>query len=290
MDVDLLRTFLEVHRTRHFGKAAENLYLTQSAVSARIRQLEDELGVRLFMRTRNNIQLTTAGQKLLRYAESIIASWNRARLDLAIGDYAGEHIAFAGVPNLWEIFIQHWLPLVRQKHPDTALSADCLSTETLVRRVNERALDFGFLYEPPRLQELAALPLFTFRLLLVSRSPDITLEQVTSERYIYVDWGSGFANSHSRLLPELPSPTLRVALSSSARALLDEIDGCAYLAEPAIRLSMNRKEIFPVRNAPVIEREVFALYREDTDRRELIMALLDSIGRLPGLAAHARQE
>ncbi|KKK52296.1 hypothetical protein LCGC14_3106360, partial [marine sediment metagenome] len=44
MDIDLLKTFVEVVRTRHFGKAAENLYITQSAVSFRIRQLEQGLG------------------------------------------------------------------------------------------------------------------------------------------------------------------------------------------------------------------------------------------------------
>lgn len=44
MDTELLRTFIEVSKTRHFGRAAENLYLTQSAVSFRIRQLEQQLG------------------------------------------------------------------------------------------------------------------------------------------------------------------------------------------------------------------------------------------------------
>ena len=48
MDTELLKTFLEVSRTRHFGRAAESLYLTQSAVSFRIRQLENQLGVNLF--------------------------------------------------------------------------------------------------------------------------------------------------------------------------------------------------------------------------------------------------
>lgn len=287
MDVELLRTFIEVHQTRHFGKAAENLYLTQSAVSARIRQLEGELGVRLFMRDRNNIQLTAAGQKLLPYAESMLASWNRARLDLAIGDHAGEHIAFGGVPNLWEIFIQEWLPLIRQKHPDTAVSADCLSTETLVRRVIERAHDFGFVYEPPRLPELVVLPVFRFKLLLVSGSPGATLKQITSDRYIYVDWGRGFANNHSRLLSELPSPTLRVAMSSSACTILEDISGFAYLAEPAIRQLLQKKKLFPVQDAPIIEQEVFALYRQDTDRRELIMALLDTMKYLSGLNIQA---
>ncbi len=66
MDTELLQDFpSEVSRTRHFGRAAEALYLTQSAVSFRIRQLENQLGVNLFTRHRNNIRLTTAGEKLL---------------------------------------------------------------------------------------------------------------------------------------------------------------------------------------------------------------------------------
>lgn len=48
MDTELLKTFLEVSRTRHFGRAAESLYLTQSAVSFRIRQLENQLGCEPF--------------------------------------------------------------------------------------------------------------------------------------------------------------------------------------------------------------------------------------------------
>ncbi|MGH8579235.1 MAG: LysR family transcriptional regulator [Gammaproteobacteria bacterium] len=48
MDTEVLKTFLEVNRTRHFGKAAGNLFITQSAVSARVRQLEEAVGVALF--------------------------------------------------------------------------------------------------------------------------------------------------------------------------------------------------------------------------------------------------
>ncbi len=82
MDTELLKTFLEVQKTRHFGKAAENLYLTQSAVSFRIRQLEQNLGVALFNRQRNNIQLTEAGELLLPHAEAVISALQRARAQL----------------------------------------------------------------------------------------------------------------------------------------------------------------------------------------------------------------
>ena len=86
MDTDLLRTFIEVSKTRHFGRAAENLYLTQSAVSFRIRQLEQQLGVSLFARHRNNIQLTQSGEHLLPYAETILQTLGRAKQTLAKDD------------------------------------------------------------------------------------------------------------------------------------------------------------------------------------------------------------
>lgn len=76
MDTELLKTFLEVSRTRHFGRAAESLYLTQSAVSFRIRQLENQLR-ESFTRHRNNIRLTAAGEKLLPYAETLMSTAGR---------------------------------------------------------------------------------------------------------------------------------------------------------------------------------------------------------------------
>ena len=84
MDTELLRTFIEVSKTRHFGRAAENLYLTQSAVSFRIRQLEQQLGVSLFARHRNNIRLTASGERLLPYADAILHTLGRAKQDVAL--------------------------------------------------------------------------------------------------------------------------------------------------------------------------------------------------------------
>lgn len=83
MDTELLKTFLEVSKTRHFGRAAESLYLTQSAVSFRIRQLETQLGTNLFTRHRNNIRLTLAGERLIPYAESLMNTWLQAKKKLA---------------------------------------------------------------------------------------------------------------------------------------------------------------------------------------------------------------
>ncbi|MEJ2552744.1 MAG: LysR family transcriptional regulator [Gammaproteobacteria bacterium] len=78
MDIQLPRTFLELDRCRHFGKAV--------SVSARIRLLEETLGVDLFIRRGYEIQLTSAGERLKRHAETIVAAWQRALTDTALDE------------------------------------------------------------------------------------------------------------------------------------------------------------------------------------------------------------
>ena len=104
MDTELLKTFLEVSRTRHFGRAAEALYLTQSAVSFRIRQLETQLGVNLFTRHRNNIRLTSAGERLLPYAESLMSTWLMAKKEVAHTQQHHE-LSIGASASLWEAYL-----------------------------------------------------------------------------------------------------------------------------------------------------------------------------------------
>ncbi len=106
LDIELLKTFLEVRKTRHFGKAADNLYLTQAAVSARIRQLEDMLGVRLFVRSRNNIQLTSEGERLVSHAQTVLLAWSRARQDLALDTGQSSQIHIGVRSGLWNKALQ----------------------------------------------------------------------------------------------------------------------------------------------------------------------------------------
>lgn len=86
MDVKVFRTFLELAKVRHFGRAAENLYITQAAVSARIKQLESYFDTQLFIRDRNNIKLTSAGERLIGYAEVMVTTLQQAKLELSLED------------------------------------------------------------------------------------------------------------------------------------------------------------------------------------------------------------
>lgn len=79
MDLRQLEYFAAVARHRHFRRAAEDLYVTQSAVSQQIRRLEAELGLALLRRTSRGVELTPAGAELLTRAEAILADVAGAR-------------------------------------------------------------------------------------------------------------------------------------------------------------------------------------------------------------------
>jgi DNA-binding transcriptional LysR family regulator len=77
-----LEYFAAVARHRHFTRAADELYVTQSALSQQVRRLEEELGIALLLRTSRGVEVTPAGADLLARAESILAEVEQARADM----------------------------------------------------------------------------------------------------------------------------------------------------------------------------------------------------------------
>ncbi len=79
MEIRQLRAFVQVADLRHFGRAADTIGLTQPALSQRIHQLEQELGVRLLERTSRDVRLSAAGETLLPHARALLEEEARAR-------------------------------------------------------------------------------------------------------------------------------------------------------------------------------------------------------------------
>lgn len=281
MDVDLLRTFLEVHRTRHFGRAAENLFLSQSAVSARIRLLEETVGVALFTRSRHNIQLTAAGQRLLRYAESIVTTWNQARQAIALGAEDSPAVVAGSVPGLADLLLQPWLRTLHRLLPEAVLHAEVHGPDALLRRLQDRTLDLAFLFEPPSAAELLVEELGGLRLILVAAREGLDAAEALNSDYVLVDWGTSFAIQHARHFPDAPVPRMRANLARLALNYVLEEGGAAYLAEPTVRGLLAERRLFAVAGAPVIDRAAYAVYAARSDKRGEIERMLAALPR-PG--------
>lgn len=277
MDIKHLRTFLEVARTRHFGKAADNLCVTQSAVSARIRLLESTLGVELFFRNRNDIQLTAAGQRLLRHAESIVGTWSLARQEAGLGTEFEAVLGIGGVFDLWPVLLDDWLAGLPVALPSMALQAEARTTEVLVQRLVDGMLDLVVLFEPPQLPDIVISQVGKIELVLVASKAGLGLDEAMRSGYIMIDWGTSFSQEHARRFPDRSAPTLRVGLGSLGLAFLRRHGGAAYLPESVVTGDIASGNLFRVKPAPVFERDVFALYRPGTEREPAVLTAITQL-------------
>lgn len=274
MDIEFLKTFLEVNRTLHFGQAADNLYVTQSTVSSRIKLLEESIGAKVFTRTRNAIELTPTGKRLLNYAENIVTTWDKARIETAIDEEDKIPLTIAGMPSLWDIALQNWLETILDKNSDFTLQLEALSQENIIKRLRNATLDMGFVFDIPSFPELDFQEIANIELVLVSNQAHKDCESAFRENYMLVDWGTSFASAHARYFTNIPLPRLRVGLGRIAKALLLSRGGSAYMPKPMVINELNKGLLHQIDDAPIIKRAFYAARPARSDKNELLDKLL----------------
>jgi DNA-binding transcriptional LysR family regulator len=148
LDMDVLRTLAVAMDLGGFGKAAERLGRSQSAVSLQMRRLEERVGRPLFRKQGRGLGLTEAGDVVLGYARRILELNDQALAAARGMDVAGS-VRF-GVP---QDFGETWLPGVLARftrlHPAVMIEARVDRTNSLVERIGERGLDLALLWGKP---------------------------------------------------------------------------------------------------------------------------------------------
>jgi DNA-binding transcriptional LysR family regulator len=277
LDTELLKTFLEVRKTRHFGRAADNLYITQAAVSARIKLLEELLGATLFIRKRNNIQLSSEGERLIPHAETVLLALARARQDVALRDSGSSPMHIGVRTGIWGAALQRKLHTLQKNMPDLVLHVESLEPDSLTRMLLDRTLDMAILYEPPSLPELECIPVGELTLKLYSSRRGDTLASALEGNYVYLDWGGGFARFHQRRFGDQVRPVLQTNMNDLASDYLATSGGACYLPE-SLRKSLAKVGLKPVRGAPEFVRQLNIAYHSGSPRRELIEAVYEVFG------------
>jgi len=172
MDIGLARTFLQVVATGSFVSAADRLNLTQTAVSARIRTLEEQIGRRLFVRNRAGARLTPAGERFRHHATTLVQVWERARQQVALPPGRANLVSIGGEFSLWNPLFADWLLWMRRECPDIAVRAEVDTASRLLDRVQDGSLDVAVLYNPPPRPELVLELITEEKLILVTTDED----------------------------------------------------------------------------------------------------------------------
>jgi len=199
MELWQLRTFREIAETQNFTKASENLYLTQSAVSHQIKALEDELGVRLFIRGTRGVTLTDAGEAALEHAKRILDEADKMRQSVAGRESAiiGRVRVAAATQALVHLFAPLFEEFMDENTQVDLVFRTTVSTEQTIDDILNGIADVGFASLPVYSPNLEVEELFEDELLLVMspkhRLADnkvIPVKELEGERWILFERGA----------------------------------------------------------------------------------------------------
>jgi len=204
-----LKVFESVARHLNYTRAAEELHLTQPAVSMQVKQLEDSLGAALFEQLGKRIHLTEAGKEVLGYARSITQQLDEleAVLNRQKGLAGGRlRISVATTANY---FVPNLLGSFSRRYPDITVSLDVTNRETLLRQLSENLVDLVIMGRPPAEADVEAEVFLENPLVIVAppehtlaRMKKIPLKRLQEEVFLVREPGSGTRIAMERFFSE----------------------------------------------------------------------------------------
>lgn len=263
MDISLLRTFVEVSATGSFAAAADQLMVTQSAVSLRIKRLEQSLGRSLFIRTKAGAQLTPAGKEFTHYADTLLKLWAETRQQIAIPEGFDRTLTIGGQYSLWPRMGFRWIDRIQAIAPSLSVRAELGMPDRLTRFLSEGLVQCALTYTPQLRPGLSARKVLQETLVLVASWPNPTLAM--EGRYVFVDWGPEFVRAHATGLPQLRNTGLTMAVGALALDYVIHRRAAAYLPARYVQRHLEQGELHLVPDAPQFPYPIWLVWRDDAD-------------------------
>lgn len=166
LELEYLRTFLLVARYGSISQAAKQLFLSQTSVSNRIKELEKELGAALFIRTGRNLQLTAEGQEYVQYAERSLTLWDEGKEQLSLSRDKGT-VTLAAMSNFCTYILPDWLTIFRKRCAEIEIRVRTGHSRPIIDQVLRGTTDIGLVRGPVEHTGLLAFPILQERIIPV---------------------------------------------------------------------------------------------------------------------------
>jgi DNA-binding transcriptional LysR family regulator len=194
-----LQVFHTVARLLSFTKAAEELHMTQPAVTFQVRQLEEQFNTRLFDRTHNRISLTDAGSRVYDYAEKIFQLYNE--MDNSVRELTGD-ISGVLILGASTTIAEYMLPVLlgdfKAKHPEVTIRLKVANTDGIVAQVENNEIDLGVVEAPVNNKNLIVEECRTDHLVLIvppghelANEKNVSIQKIIEYPFICREEGSG---------------------------------------------------------------------------------------------------
>jgi Transcriptional regulator len=244
MEIHQLRYFLAVARTANFSRAAEQCRVAQPSLSQQIMKLEDELGERLFERTRRAVSLTPAGERLRAHAERVLDELEAARESVRdAGHSVRGRVVLGALPTVAPYYLPRRLQQFATEYPEVEVEVHEDTTEQLVRAVLAKEVDLALVSLPVERRGLESEELFDEPLLIalpathaLAKKRRLALADLEAEPFILMQEGhclAGQALAFCRMEGFAPRVSFRSAQIETVRAFVAAGWGVSVVPEMA---------------------------------------------------------
>ena len=261
-----LQVFEAVARQLSYTRAAEELHLTQPAVSMQIKQLESSVGLSLFEQLGKRVFMTQAGETMLRHAQTIMRHLATAReeMDELKGVDSGRlRIAVASTVNY---FATRLLATFARLHPSVQITLDVTNRETLLQKLEDNQPDVVLMGKPPKDLDLDADAFMDNPLIMIAR-PDhplskhrsIALKELTEETFVVREPGSGTRIAMERFFDQksfAPSATIEMTGNETIKQSVEAGLGLAIVSVHTVELELTLERLgrLDIRGMPIMRR------------------------------------
>ncbi len=286
-----LTYIVAVHRTGHFGRAAEACHVSQPTLSAQVQKAEEELGVTLFDRRAKPIRATEPGRPLIELASEVLAAHERLMAASAeVGQLSGR-FTLGVIPTLAAYVLPWFLADFAKRHPDVELTIRERPTEVIVRELGSQQMDAAILATPLDEPSITELPLFydPFYVFAAEDSPLLDDEEVDlhaldvggtwllEDGHCFRDQVIHLCGVHDRTV--LGSIHMEGGSFESLRGLVDTAGGHTLVPETyaqTLPRAVRRKQIRPFRGSTPT-REVSLVHHRSQWKTEVLRALAECV-------------
>ncbi len=192
MDIASLKIFRAVAEEKSVSRAAEKLNCVQSNVTARVRQLENELNTLLFYRRKRGMALTPAGKTLLGYADRVIQLVNEAEKAVRETDSVSGSISIGATESTAAVRLPPVLSKYHRDYPEVEITISTGKTEGLILNVLDYKLDGAFVSGCVEHSEIEQRPIVNEELVIVTEPKVASIESVESPTLLVSPWGCAY--------------------------------------------------------------------------------------------------
>ena len=291
-----LLVFYKAAQRLSFSEAAQELLLTQPAVTFQIKRLEQTLGTRLFYREKNRVSLTEAGELLYEHAGRILAAYQEAERALhgLTGRVAGRLVIGAST-TMGEYILPRVLGRFQALHPDVQTAVEIGNSHRILHGVTSRYLDLGILAEEVTHRELVQETILRDELVLVvspanplARRNQVSVKELAAQRFVIRERGSGTGQTMERALrragldPRRLKVALRLGSSEAVKAAVEADLGVAVLSRWTLakELRLGTLAVVPIRDLR-ITRDFKLIHYRRSDFPVAVRTLMEFLREYP---------